>query len=97
MSNFLPLDSEYPNQLLGVVVVEDTNAGASNKVNAPLKLATAAGVGGAILNSGSGAPGIGGNVGDLYVRTDGTHGAVTVIYQCTGAGTAGNATWAGIA
>ena len=97
MSNFLPPDGEYPNQFLGVNVASDTNAGAVNRVEAPLKLATAAGVGGAILNSGSGAPGIGGNVGDLYVRTDGTHGAVTVLYQCTGAGTAGNATWAGIA
>jgi hypothetical protein len=94
MSGIIPPDGEYPNQLLGIDVVQDTNAGAVNKVASPLKLASAAGVGGAILNSGSGVPAIGGNVGDVFFRTD-FAGANTVVYFCTVAGTAGNATWVG--
>ena len=80
---------EYPNQLLGVETVNDTNAGAVNAVASPLKLNTAGGATGAILNSGAGVPAIGGNVGDLYLRTDGSE--TTYFYRCTVAGAAGAA------
>ena len=94
MSNIQPLDGEYPNQLLGVEVVQSANAGAVNVVHAPFKLDTVAGAPGVILNSGTGVPGVGGNVGDVYVRKD-FSGANTWIYQCTVAGAAGAATWVG--
>ncbi len=104
MSNFTPLDEQYPNQFLGVGAVSDTNAGAVNSIESPLFLATAAGVTGAILNSGSGSPGltgatnrIGGNVGDIYFRTGGQT-ATTAIYHCSraGVGTTGGATGAAV-
>ena len=82
---------EYPNQLLGMENYTDTNAGVVNAVSAPVRLATNAGAAGATLNSGSGVPTIGGNVGDLYIRTDGAE--VTYFYRCTVAGAAGAATW----
>ena len=44
------------------------------------------------LWSGTGAPTIGGRVGDIYFRQDG--GASNAVYQCTVAGVAGAATWA---
>jgi hypothetical protein len=44
------------------------------------------------LSAGSGAPAIGGEVGDLYIRIDGTE--TTYFYRCTVAGAAGVATWA---
>ena len=44
--------------------------------------------------SGTGAPTIGGDVGDLYWNQAG--GAGTTLYRCTVAGAAGAATWAGI-
>lgn len=47
------------------------------------------------FSGGLGAPAVGGNVGDLYFRAD-PSGANQTIYRCTVAGTAGNATWAGI-
>lgn len=92
-----PAPSEYPNQNLGVDFVTDANNGAVNQVAAPLNLATKAGAAGCTINSGSGTPAsnnIPGNVGDLYIRTDGTD--ATYFYRCTVAGTAGNATWAAI-
>ncbi len=50
----------------------------------------------AMIATGSGDPNgpQGGEVGDLYINTAG--GALTTIYRCTVAGTAGNATWVGI-
>lgn len=91
----MPPDDEYPSQLLGIDAVTDTNAGAVNMLSSPLKLATNAGAAGAILNSGSGVPAIGGNVGDLYIRTDGAETAY--FYRCTVAGAAGAATWVAMA
>lgn len=85
-------DGEYPSQLLGLEAVNDTNAGAVNAIASPLKLNTASGATGAILSSGTGVPAIGGNVGDLYIRTDGVE--ATYFYRCTVAGAAGLATWA---
>ena len=84
-------DEEYPNQLLGVDNVQDTNAGAVNGVSSPIKLNTVAGAAGAILNSGTGVPAVGGNIGDLYLRTDGAES--TYFYRCTTAGVAGAAVW----
>jgi hypothetical protein len=49
---------------------------------------------GAVINSGEGEPGMGANVGDLYIRADG--GDMTTIYRCSVAGVAGAATWVGI-
>lgn len=85
---------EYPNQLLGLDTAQDTNAGAVNVMGSPLQLSTVAGATGAILNSGAGVPAVGGNVGDLFFRTN-PSGANTLIYQCTVAGAAGAATWVG--
>lgn len=51
---------------------------------------------GLITSIGTGAPTIAGQVGDIFWRSDGTHGAVTVMYQCTVAGSDGAATWTGI-
>lgn len=93
MSTMAP-SGQYPGQLLGIEVVQNTNAGAVNTFAAPVKLNTLAGAAGAILNSGSGVPAIGGNVGDLYIRTDGAD--ATYFYRCTVAGAAGAATWAAI-
>lgn len=95
MSNIQPLDGEYPNQLLGADAVQDANAGATNMFAAPVKLSTASGVGGAILNSGAGAPAVGGNVGDLYINTSAA-GDSTYFYRCTTAGAAGAAVWSAI-
>jgi hypothetical protein len=97
MSGINPMDEQYPNQLLGFDAVTTANQGSIIRSTAPVRLDTNAGAVGATLNSGAGAPAIGGVVGDLYIRTDGTHGAVTCLYQCTVAGAAGAATWAGIA
>lgn len=83
---------EYPNQLLGVDNYQATNAGAVNRITAPLRLDTGAGVAGAILNSGTGVPTIAGNIGDLYIRIDGAE--TTYFYRCTTAGAAGAAVWA---
>lgn len=77
---------EYPNQLLGVDPANDTNQGAVNSFPKPIKVGTC------ILWSGAGVPAIGGNVGDLYIRTDGAE--TTYFYRCTVAGAAGVATWA---
>lgn len=88
-------EGEYPNQLLGTDPVTDTNVGTGNKFSAPMKLATAAGVGGIWLQSGAGVPAVGGNIGDLYIRSD-PAGDSTYLYRCTVAGVAGVATWAAI-
>ncbi len=92
MSNLT--QEEYPNQLLGLDAIQDTNAGAANKFSLPVKLATVSGATGAILNSGAGVPAVGGNVGDLYINVSG--GDATYFYRCTVAGAAGVATWAAI-
>ncbi len=101
MSNFIS-DEQYPNQFLGVGAASDTNAGAVNRVESPLKFATALGATGSIFNSGTASPGltgatnrIGGNTGDFYFRV-GTTG-VTSIYKCMSSGpatTSGGATGA---
>ncbi len=91
MSNVEPLDGQYPNEFLGFSAYSDAEAGAVNNSESPVRLATAAGVTGVILNSGTGAPACGGNVGDAYFDKAGGDG--TWIYRCTVAGTAGNATW----
>jgi len=93
MSNFLPPDGEYPNQLLDLDIVTDANAGTINNLSSPIRLNTG-NAHGAILNSGTGVPAVGGNVGDLYIRIDGTD--ATYFYRCTVAGAAGAATWAAI-
>ncbi len=93
MSNIT--QEEYPNQFLGFDAVNDTNAGAVNQVGSPIKLATNVGATGAILNSGVGVPAIGGNVGDLYIRTN-PAGDSTYFYRCTTAGVAGAAVWSAI-
>jgi hypothetical protein len=49
----------------------------------------------ATLSSGTGTPNFGGNVGDIYIRTD-PGGANETIYRCTVAGSFGLATWVGI-
>ncbi len=88
-------EGEYPNQLVGVDGITDTNVGPSNKLSLPVKIASLSGAGGIFLQSGTGAPtALGGNVGDLYIRADGTDG--TYFYRCTVAGVAGGATWAAI-
>lgn len=68
----------------------NTNQGAINTTGVPLQLGA-----GVIVASGTGAPTIGGNIGDFYIRKDPASDA-TYFYRCTVAGTAGNATWAAI-
>lgn len=80
---------EYPNQLLGVEKVQDANQGPVNQFAEPVQ------VGACIIWSGTGAPAIGGNVGDLYIRTN-PAGDSTYFYRCTVAGAAGAATWAAV-
>jgi hypothetical protein len=94
MSSFTPLDEQYPNQLLGLSAVTNANAGAINKTEAPLRVNTnAATYGlGAIINSGSGVPVIGGNLNDLWIRTDAV-AETAYFYRCTTAGVAGSAVW----
>lgn len=94
MSNVADEGDQYPNELLDFDFYNDANAGTVNSLASPLRLATNAGAAGAILNSGAGAPTIGGNVGDLYFRTN-PSGANTLIYQCTTPGAAGTAVWTG--
>lgn len=89
--------AEYPNQYLDIDFATNTNAGTVNQLTAPLQLGNQNNTSAAIISSGSGTPAsnsLGGNVGDLYIRTDGTD--ATYFYRCTVAGTAGNATWAAI-
>lgn len=69
----------------------NANTGPVLSVGPPLLLGGSVGP---AMTGGTGAPSVGGNVGDLFFLQDG--GAGTTIYQCTGAGTAGNATWGGI-
>lgn len=86
-------EEEYPNQLLGVDVVQDTNQGAVNLMASPLKLQVGAGTpGGVIITSGPGVPTIGGNLNDLWVRSDATL-ETAYFYRCTTAGVAGAAVW----
>lgn len=89
--------AEYPNQLIGISGSTDANAGVLNLLNAPLKLGNASGAG-ATIQSGAGTPtanNVGGNVGDLYIRTD-PAGDSTYLYRCTVAGASGAATWAAV-
>lgn len=50
-------------------------------------------VGGMTIFSQGGAPNIGGNVGDFYIRKNGDPTANTYLYACTTAGAAGDAVW----
>ena len=72
------------------VGAKDTNAGTIVQAGNGIKVS-----GAAIISSGANAPAIGGNVGDLFIRTNPASDA-TYFYRCTVAGTAGNATWAAI-
>jgi hypothetical protein len=95
----LSAPAEYPNEYLGLSAGTNPNGPgqAVNKMTAPLMLATNNGATpAAILNSNSGVPIIGGNVGDLYFRVETPTVSNQRIYICTVAGTAGNATWVGI-
>lgn len=97
MSNFSPLDSQYPNEFLGLSAYTSTNWGAAeNQFEAPFKLNSENGAAGASFHSGSGAPTIGGGAGSFYFRTDTPSTGNQRIYVCTTAGTAGNAVWTGI-
>lgn len=89
MTHNADLSSLYPNEDLGVGFDTDTNQGAINVMASPAKIGTCT------IWSGTGAPAIGGNVGDLYIRTNASTDA-TYFYRCTTAGTAGNAVWAAI-
>jgi len=80
---------EFPNQALGFDAYTDANAGTVNQIASPLRIGSA--TGSIILWSGTGVPTIGGNVGDLYIRQDGSE--TTYFYRCTVAGAAGSATW----
>lgn len=82
-------ETQYPNQLLGIDFATDANHGSFNS------FASAARIGTCTLWSGTGAPTIGGAVGDLYIRTDAA-GDSTYFYRCTVAGAAGVATWAAV-
>lgn len=88
MSN---LQSEYPNQRLGIDTETNSRAGAVNSFASPLWLNTLAGATGAVVQSGSASPGltgatsrIAGTTGDLYVRTGGS----TALYRCSKGGPA---------
>ena len=80
---------EFPNQDLGIEFVTDANHGALNSLASPLRIGTCT------LWAGAGVPGIGGNIGDLYINTSAANDQ-TFFYRCTTAGTAGNAVWAAI-
>ncbi len=67
----------------------DANAGAEFVFATPFRLGAA----GPTVRAGTGAPGVGGNLGDLYIRTDGDCTASTYLYACTTAGIAGAAVW----
>lgn len=68
--------------------VDSTNTDPVNESSGPLKLEHS----GVILQSGAGVPARGGNVGDLYIRTDPSD-VNSYLYRCTVAGIAGAATW----
>lgn len=94
---------EYPNNFLGLSPVTGTHIGPSNRLAAPLKLDTGAvggngsnGAIGASLQSGSGVPNCGGEVGGIYFRTDTPSTSNQRVYICTVAGVTGGATWVGI-
>ncbi len=86
MSN-LNLGGEYPNQGSGIDLASDANQGAVNVLAEPLKIGTC------IIWAGSGVPAIGGNLNDLYIRTDAGASETAYFYRCTVAGAAGAATW----
>jgi hypothetical protein len=81
---------EYPNQALGFNGVTDANAGPVNQVSEPIQFNN-----GCTISSGANAPTVGGNVGDLWIRTN-PAGDSSYFYRCTVAGGAGVATWAAI-
>jgi hypothetical protein len=84
----LPIVSGAP---APVVAATNANAGLVQQIATGLQLNASA----AIVSSGANAPTIGGNVGDLYVRTNPASDA-TYLYRCTVAGGSGVATWAAI-
>lgn len=73
----------------GITDATNTNVGAVIVLGVPLQL----GAGGPIIQQGAGVPGVGGNVGDLYINRTGSVAANTALYGCTVAGAAGAATW----
>lgn len=73
----------------GITDATNANVGAVIVLAVPLQLGT----GGPIIQAGSGIPAVGGNVGDMFVRSDGDAAADTYLYECTVAGAAGAATW----
>jgi hypothetical protein len=81
-----PPGDQYPNQAMGMDFYTDANTGTTNAFSSPIRL------NGCTLSAGAGLPTIGGNVNDLYIKTDAA-GETTYFYRCTTAGTAGNAVW----
>lgn len=73
----------------GLADQTDTNNGPLIYFDVPIRLGAA----GITINSGSGVPAIGGNVGDLYFDKAGDPTASTYAYACTTAGLAGAAVW----
>lgn len=73
----------------GITDATNANVGAVLVFDVPIRLGAA----GPIIQAGAGVPGVGGNVGDLYINTAGSVAANTALYGCTVAGAAGAATW----
>ncbi len=73
----------------GLSDATDANAGAELVFSVPLRF----GASGPTVRAGTGAPAVGGNLGDLYIRTNGDPTASTYLYACTTAGIGGAAVW----
>lgn len=73
----------------GITDATNTNVGAVLVLATPVQI----GAGGPIIQAGAGAPGVGGNVGDVYINQTGSPATDTLLYGCTVAGGAGAATW----
>lgn len=73
----------------GITDATNTNVGPVLVLATPVRIGAA----GPIIQAGAGVPGVGGNVGDLYINTAGSVAANTALYGCTVAGGAGAATW----
>lgn len=76
----------------------DAMAGYFAKFTIPVQLSGGStggggGTAGAIISSEPGVPSLGGNVGDIYVRSTDAPSVAALIYRCTVAGIAGAATW----
>jgi hypothetical protein len=79
--------NQYPNQALGLDFYTDAQVGTVNNAASPMRIT------GCTITAGAGVPVIGGNLNDLYIRTDAA-GETTYFYRCTTAGAAGAAVWA---